>query len=258
MRRAALVRPRRAARRLRRDDRRDTSRRSSSPPARRPPQTPQAPAGADRRRAHRGGHPRAGVELVLGDRAQRRRGRGAPDGRAGHLPRARRLQRRAHEGHDRPGVATRPDGLVVSIPEPGLAPAIRRAVRAGIPVVSINSGSDIYRRLGVLAHVGQPEERAGFEAGRRLAAAGRAPGAVRQPADRQPGPRRALPRAGPGDARGGRPLAGARGRRPEPRRPRADRRRRAQGRHRRRPGAELAQRDRGGQGRARRSGAPAR
>jgi simple sugar transport system substrate-binding protein len=69
-------------------------------------------------------------------------------------------------------VATRPDGLVVSIPEAGLAPAIRRAVRAGIPVVSINSGSDVYRRLGVLAHVGQPEERAGFEAGRRLAAAG--------------------------------------------------------------------------------------
>jgi simple sugar transport system substrate-binding protein len=69
-------------------------------------------------------------------------------------------------------VASRPDGLVVSIPEPGLGPAIRRAVRAGIPVVSINSGSDVYRRLGVLAHVGQPEERAGFAAGRRLVAAG--------------------------------------------------------------------------------------
>jgi simple sugar transport system substrate-binding protein len=69
-------------------------------------------------------------------------------------------------------VASRPDGLVVSIPEPGLAPAIRRAVRAGIPVVSINSGSDVYRKLGVLAHVGQPEEPAGFDAGRRLAAAG--------------------------------------------------------------------------------------
>jgi simple sugar transport system substrate-binding protein len=69
-------------------------------------------------------------------------------------------------------VASRPDGLVVSIPEPGVAPAIRRAVRAGIPVVSINSGSDVSRRLGVLAHVGQPEERAGFDAGRRLAEAG--------------------------------------------------------------------------------------
>jgi len=69
-------------------------------------------------------------------------------------------------------VAGRPDGLVVSIPEPGVAPAIRRAVRAGIPVVSINSGSDVYRRLGVLAHIGQPEDRAGRQAGERLAAAG--------------------------------------------------------------------------------------
>ena len=41
-------------------------------------------------------------------------------------------------------VASKPDGLVVSIPEPGIAPAIRRAVKAGIPVVSINSGSDVY------------------------------------------------------------------------------------------------------------------
>jgi simple sugar transport system substrate-binding protein len=49
---------------------------------------------------------------------------------------------------------------------------VRRAVRAGIPVVTINSGSDMSRRLGVLAHVGQPEHRAGFAAGRRLAAAG--------------------------------------------------------------------------------------
>jgi simple sugar transport system substrate-binding protein len=69
-------------------------------------------------------------------------------------------------------VASRPDGLVVSLPEPGLAPAVRRAVRAGIPVVSINSGSDFYKRLGVLAHVGQPEDRAGFQAGQRLVRAG--------------------------------------------------------------------------------------
>jgi simple sugar transport system substrate-binding protein len=69
-------------------------------------------------------------------------------------------------------VAGRPDGLVVSLPEAGLGPAVRRAVRAGIPVVSINSGSDFYKRLGILAHVGQPEDRAGLAAGRRLAAAG--------------------------------------------------------------------------------------
>jgi simple sugar transport system substrate-binding protein len=69
-------------------------------------------------------------------------------------------------------VASRPDGLVVSLPEPGLGPAVRRAVRAGIPVVTINSGSDLAHQLGALAHVGQPERRAGLAAGRRLAAAG--------------------------------------------------------------------------------------
>lgn len=69
-------------------------------------------------------------------------------------------------------IAARPDGLVVSLPEPGIGPVVRRAVRAGIPVVTINSGSDLSRRLGVLAHVGQPEHRAGLLAGRRLAAAG--------------------------------------------------------------------------------------
>jgi simple sugar transport system substrate-binding protein len=69
-------------------------------------------------------------------------------------------------------VARRPDGLVVSLPDPDLLPAVRRATRAGVPVVSINSGSDVYGRLGVLAHVGQPEDRAGLGAGERLAEAG--------------------------------------------------------------------------------------
>ncbi|QEC47877.1 sugar ABC transporter substrate-binding protein [Baekduia soli] len=69
-------------------------------------------------------------------------------------------------------VAAHPDGLVVSLPEAGLAPTIRRAVAAGIPVVTINSGSDMYAKLGVLAHVGQPEDVAGYKSGRRLAAAG--------------------------------------------------------------------------------------
>ena len=70
-------------------------------------------------------------------------------------------------------IADRLDGLVVSLPDvEALAPAIRRAERAGIPVVSINSGSDRFRELGILAHVGQPEWRAGFESGRRMARAG--------------------------------------------------------------------------------------
>jgi simple sugar transport system substrate-binding protein len=67
----------------------------------------------------------------------------------------------------------RPDGLVVSLPDArALAPALRRAERLGIPVVSINSGSESFRRLGILAHVGQPEWRAGLEGGERMAAAG--------------------------------------------------------------------------------------
>jgi simple sugar transport system substrate-binding protein len=69
-------------------------------------------------------------------------------------------------------IASKPDGLVVSLPEPGIGPEVRRAVKAGIPVVTINSGSDISHGLGVLAHVGQPEHRAGLVAGRRLAASG--------------------------------------------------------------------------------------
>jgi simple sugar transport system substrate-binding protein len=69
-------------------------------------------------------------------------------------------------------IASEPDGLVVSIPSPELEQPIRDAVEAGIPVVSINSGSEIARRAGTLAHVGQPEEDAGYKAGRRLVAAG--------------------------------------------------------------------------------------
>jgi simple sugar transport system substrate-binding protein len=70
-------------------------------------------------------------------------------------------------------VRSRPDGLVVSIPNPrALGGAIRSAVRSGIPVVSINSGTELAGRLRVLAHVGQPDRRAGFAAGRRMGGAG--------------------------------------------------------------------------------------
>jgi len=70
-------------------------------------------------------------------------------------------------------VKTHPAGLVVSLPDPvQLAPAIRQAERAGIPVVSINSGSESFRKLGILLHVGQPEYAAGLGAGKRMAAEG--------------------------------------------------------------------------------------
>jgi simple sugar transport system substrate-binding protein len=70
-------------------------------------------------------------------------------------------------------VAKKPTGLVVSIPNPdALSPSIKKAVAAGIPVVSMNSGSDVFKDLGILAHVGQTEFQAGLGAGERFKAAG--------------------------------------------------------------------------------------
>jgi simple sugar transport system substrate-binding protein len=92
-----------------------------------------------------------------------------------------RVQYQAPPGFDmvemsnliRSTVAARPSGLVVSIPDPdALGESIRAAVAAGVPVVSINSGADAYRELGVLAHVGQTEYEAGYAGGERLGEAG--------------------------------------------------------------------------------------
>lgn len=70
-------------------------------------------------------------------------------------------------------VASNPDGLVVSIPDPdALEDSITAAIDAGIPVISINSGSDVAEAFGVLAHIGQTEYEAGFGGGQRMAAAG--------------------------------------------------------------------------------------
>jgi simple sugar transport system substrate-binding protein len=70
-------------------------------------------------------------------------------------------------------VASQPDGLVVSIPDAdALGPSIEAAVAAGIPVISMNSGSDVYKDLGVLIHVGQTEYEAGVGGGQRMADAG--------------------------------------------------------------------------------------
>jgi simple sugar transport system substrate-binding protein len=70
-------------------------------------------------------------------------------------------------------VAAHPDGIVVSIPDANaLGPSIKAAVAAGIPVISINSGSDVAQSLGVLVHVGQTEEQAGIGGGLKMGAAG--------------------------------------------------------------------------------------
>ena len=70
-------------------------------------------------------------------------------------------------------VASQPDGLVVTIPDAdALGDSIRAAVAAGIPVISMNSGSNDFADLGVLVHVGQTEYEAGLIAGQEFAAEG--------------------------------------------------------------------------------------
>ena len=70
-------------------------------------------------------------------------------------------------------VAAEPDGIIVSIPDAdALRAPIEAAIAAGIPVLSINSGSDVFQELGLLTHVGQTEFEAGVGAGERMAEAG--------------------------------------------------------------------------------------
>ncbi|MGH3759797.1 sugar ABC transporter substrate-binding protein [Actinophytocola sp.] len=71
-------------------------------------------------------------------------------------------------------VAQGKTGLVVSMANPdALEDSIVAAVRAGIPVVTINSGSESSREFGAIAHVGQDERIAGRAAGERFADAGK-------------------------------------------------------------------------------------
>ena len=70
-------------------------------------------------------------------------------------------------------VASQPDGLIVTIPDgDALGPSIQAAGDAGIPVISMNSGSDVFKDFGVLVHVGQTEFEAGLIAGQEMASAG--------------------------------------------------------------------------------------
>ena len=70
-------------------------------------------------------------------------------------------------------VASRPSALAISVPDPdALAPAIKAAVAAGIPALSVNSGDAAWERLGFLGHIGQTEYESGRAAGERLARGG--------------------------------------------------------------------------------------
>ena len=71
-------------------------------------------------------------------------------------------------------VASKPDGLVVSIPDAdALGPSVRRATEGGIPVIVIDSGgAKLTRELGGLLYLGQSEYEAGVAAGERAAKLG--------------------------------------------------------------------------------------
>jgi len=70
-------------------------------------------------------------------------------------------------------VAQSVDGIVVSMANPdGVEASVKRAVAAGIPVVTINSGIERSAEFGAITHVGQSETVAGEAVGSRLAEAG--------------------------------------------------------------------------------------
>jgi simple sugar transport system substrate-binding protein len=70
-------------------------------------------------------------------------------------------------------VAQEVDGIVVSMANPdGLQSSIEKAVAAGVPVVTINSGIERSAEFGALTHIGQSETVAGEAVGDRLSEEG--------------------------------------------------------------------------------------
>jgi simple sugar transport system substrate-binding protein len=60
------------------------------------------------------------------------------------------------------------DGIAVTLPDPpALAPAVKKAIAAGIPVVSFNAGIGAYADSGALSYFGSDESLAGETAGQR-------------------------------------------------------------------------------------------
>lgn len=71
-------------------------------------------------------------------------------------------------------IASKPDGIVVSIPDTdAIGPLVKNAVASGIPVIVVDSGgSELSRKLGALLFMGQSEFDAGVLAGERVKALG--------------------------------------------------------------------------------------
>jgi simple sugar transport system substrate-binding protein len=70
-------------------------------------------------------------------------------------------------------VTEKVDGIATSAPNPdALKDPLKKAVDAGIPVITLNSGQAESASLGAITHVGQDETVAGEAAGKRLAQGG--------------------------------------------------------------------------------------
>ncbi len=70
-------------------------------------------------------------------------------------------------------VAQKVQGIAVSMANPdGLKESIQKAIAAGVPVITINSGLEKSKAFGALTHVGQSEELAGEGAGEKFKALG--------------------------------------------------------------------------------------
>jgi len=70
-------------------------------------------------------------------------------------------------------VSQKVKGIATSVPNASaIKDSCKRAVAAGIPIITLNSGVNDYKALGALTHVGQTEDVAGKGAGARLADAG--------------------------------------------------------------------------------------
>lgn len=70
-------------------------------------------------------------------------------------------------------IATKPNGIVTGVWDPSaMKDPIEKAVKAGIPVVMINTGLKQWQEYGALAFVGQDEYKAGLAAGKAMRTAG--------------------------------------------------------------------------------------
>lgn len=70
-------------------------------------------------------------------------------------------------------VTRKVSGIAISVPNAGaIRASVKRAIAAGIPVVTLNSGSKDFASLGAITHVGQDEYVAGQGAGKKFKEAG--------------------------------------------------------------------------------------